>query len=398
MKNKSVLFFSSDDWSSGLKTSKYHMARCLADDGYTVVYVNSIGLRTPTLNVRTASRIVSRLRSVFRGVTKVRDNVHVFTPFVVPFHKYRIINRLNRLLLVTSIRVLQWRMKLRDPELWVFLPNHAKLVGAFGERVALYYCVDEHTLFDGVDSKAMRSLEEELIKKVDLVVATARSLYESKGRQARRVVYLPHGVEVVHFRKALDPAMTIPEDMQSLAHPVVGFFGLIEEWIDLDMIAAAARRHPEWSFVLLGKVAVDIGCFRDAKNMHFLGPRPFAMLPSYCKVFDCGILPFKITDMTVHVNPLKMREYLAAGLPVISTDLPEVRAYSPTVRIARDSTEFCAQLENALQANSDRHAISRSMDDEGWEARYRTLRTQIERIILEKMESTRPTAVKADKE
>lgn len=384
MRNKSVLFLSSDDWSSGLKTSKYHMARCLADDGYTVLYVNSIGLRTPTLTARTLSRIISRLRSVFQGVTKVRDNVYVFTPLVIPFHKYLIINRLNRLLLVVSIRILLWRMKLRDPELWVFLPNHAKLVGAFGERIALYYCVDEHTLFDGVDSKAMSALEGELIKKVDLVVATARSLYESKGRQAKRIVYLPHGVDVAHFRKALDPATAIPDDMRNLPHPVIGFFGLIEEWIDLDIIAAAALKHLEWSFVLLGKVVVDISRFRDIKNLHFLGPQPFAMLPAYCKAFDCGILPFKITDMTIHVNPLKMREYLAAGLPVISTDLPEVRLNSPIVRIARDSTEFCVQIENAVKENANRHEISRCMDSEGWDVRYRTLRGEIEKTILAK--------------
>jgi glycosyltransferase involved in cell wall biosynthesis len=384
MRNKSVLFLSSDDWSSGLKTSKYHMARCLADDGYTVLYVNSIGLRTPTLTARTLTRIISRLRSVFQGVTKVRDNVYVFTPLVIPFHKYLIINRLNRLLLVASIRILLWWMKLRDPELWVFLPNHAKLVGAFGERIALYYCVDEHTLFDGVDSKAMSALEEELIKKVDLVVATARSLYESKGRQAKSIVYLPHGVDVAHFRKALDPATAIPDDMRNLPHPVIGFFGLIEEWIDLDIIAEAALKHPEWSFVLLGKVVVDISRFRDIKNLHFLGPQPFAMLPAYCKAFDCGILPFKITNMTIHVNPLKMREYLAAGLPVISTDLPEVRLNSPKVRIARDSTEFCVQIENAVKENENRYEISQHMDNEGWDVRYKALRGEIERTILAK--------------
>lgn len=360
------------------------MARCLADDGYTVLYVNSIGLRTPTLTARTLSRIISRLRSVFQGVTKVRDNVYVFTPLVIPFHKYFIINRLNRLLLVASIRILLWRMKLRDPELWVFLPNHAKLVGAFGERIALYYCVDEHTLFDGVDSKAMSALEEELIKKVDLVVATARSLYESKGRQAKCIVYLPHGVDVAHFRKALDPATAIPDDMRNMPHPVIGFFGLIEEWIDLDIIAEAALKHPEWSFVLLGKVVVDISRFRDIKNLHFLGPQPFAMLPAYCKTFDCGILPFKITDMTIHVNPLKMREYLAAGLPVISTDLPEVRLNSPIVRIARDSTEFCVQIENAVKENENRYEISQHMDNEGWDVRYRALKGEIERTILAK--------------
>src|SRR3989344_6685138 len=135
------------------------MARCLAADGYTVLYVNSIGLRQPRLRSGIVRKIIARLRGVFHGVRQAQENIYVLTPLVVPFHRYLIVNRLNRFLLVTTVRWLQWRLGLRRPELWVFLPNQADIIGAFRERISLYYCVDEHTLFKGVDIDAMRAIE-----------------------------------------------------------------------------------------------------------------------------------------------------------------------------------------------------------------------------------------------
>lgn len=379
-RRKGVIFFSSDDWESGLKTSKYHMTQLLAGDGYTVLYVNSIGLRQPTLSSGTLRKIWSRLKTIFRGVRHVADNIHVMTPFVVPFHRYQWVNRLNRWLLVHGVRRQQRRLGLERPELWLFLPNHADLVGAFNESASVYYVVDEHTLFDGVDHQAMKVLDERLSKTVTLVVATANSLYNNRKPMARNILYLPHGVDVPHFRQALDPETEVPADIASLPKPIIGFFGLIEEWIDLDAVAAAARKHPDWSFVMLGKVAVNIEPYAGIANLHFLGPRPYSTLPSYCKGFDCAILPFRITDMTIHVNPLKLREYLAAGLPSVSTDLPEVRGFSGLVGIAEGSDDFVQKLEDAINTPVDRRAVSSRMDNETWDARYRILRTELDKL------------------
>jgi glycosyltransferase involved in cell wall biosynthesis len=377
---KGVIFFSSDDWDSGLKTSKYHMTQLLASDGYTVLYVNSIGLRQPTLSRGIFGKIWSRLRTVLRGVRRASDNIYVMTPFVVPFHRYQWVNRLNRWLLVWTIRRQQQRLGLSRPELWLFLPNHADLVGAFDESLSVYYVVDEHTLFDGVDSTAMKALDERLTRNVTLVVATANSLYDQRKQLARNILYLPHGVDVLHFRQALDDSTVVPADIESLPRPIIGFFGLIEEWIDLEAVAAAARSYPTWSFAMLGKIAVDIRAYADVNNMHFLGPRPYSTLPAYCKGFDCAILPFRITDMTLHVNPLKLREYLAAGLPAVSTDLPEVRGYGDLVRIAVDTNDFITQIKTAIDARLDRREVSSRMDNETWDARYGQLRSTLNKL------------------
>lgn len=388
MAHNGVLFFSSDDWNSGLKTSKFHMASCLARDGYRVLYVNSIGLRAPQLSARSARKVLSRLRSVLGGVRRVEENIYVLTPLIVPFHRWKAVNAVNRWLLVWYVRLVQRWLGIRAPELWLFLPNHAGLPGAFGERVSLYYCVDEHTLFDGVDVAAMQALERRLVGSVDLLVATAESLLRSKQVLAKHSLYLPHGVDVEHFRRALDPATPLPPDIQALPRPLVGFFGLIEAWIDIDLVAHAARANPQISFVLIGKVVVETSHLAGIENLHFLGPRPFATLPAYCKAFACGLIPFKLTEMTLNVNPLKMREYLAAGLPVVSTDLPEVRHYGDVVRIARDPDEFAEAVAAAVADPTPREAISRLMDAEGWWARYTTLRGTIEEIVAAGVDDT----------
>jgi glycosyltransferase involved in cell wall biosynthesis len=191
---------------------------------------------------------------------------------------------------------------------------------------------------------------------------------------------LPHGVDVLHFRQALDDSTVVPADIESLPRPIIGFFGLIEEWIDLEAVAAAARSYPTWSFAMLGKIAVDIRAYADVNNMHFLGPRPYSTLPAYCKGFDCAILPFRITDMTLHVNPLKLREYLAAGLPTVSTDLPEVRGYGDLVRIAVDTNDFIAQIKTAIDTRLDRREVSSRMDNETWDARYGQLRSTLNKL------------------
>jgi glycosyltransferase involved in cell wall biosynthesis len=378
---KGVLFFSSDDWESGLKTSKYHMATMLANDGFTVLYINSIGLRRQNLGRGLMAKIWSRLRVISRGVREVEPNIHVLTPLVIPFHGRSWARALNRWLLVQTIRRWQKKLGMEAPELWLFLPNHADMPGKFNESVSVYYVVDEHALFEGVDSRAMQAFDDQLVRNSDLVVVTARSLYDARLVRSRRILYLPHGVDVAHFRGALDAGTPVPGDIAALPGPVIGFFGLIEEWIDLALVASIARLRPEWSFVMIGKVAVDIDAYAGIKNLHFLGPKLFSELPGYCKGFACGMLPFRITDMTQHVNPLKLREYLAAGLPVISTDLPEVRPYVPFAVIVRDADSAAKELDELMASRADRSSVSRLMEHEGWESRYRTLRSEIQACL-----------------
>src|SRR5262249_39293502 len=146
--------------------------------------------------------------------------------------------------------------------------------------------------------------------------------------------FVSHGVDVAHFSRALDPALAPPADAAGLGRPVIGFFGLLAEWIDLGLLAGIARARPQWTLLLIGKANVDTSALRALPNVRLLGQKPYATLPAYCRAFDVGVIPFRVDELTVRANPLKLREYLAAGLPVVSTDLPEVRKYAGLVRLA----------------------------------------------------------------
>ena len=196
-----------------------------------------------------------------------------------------------------------------------------------------------------------------------------------------------------HFARARDDAVQIPQamrdmhgmhGMRGMRAPVFGFFGMIADWIDLDLIAELARRRPEWSFVLLGQPSTSIDVCADLSNVHLLGRVPFDALPGYCKAFDVGLIPFRINRLTQHVNPIKLREYLAAGLPVVSTDLPEVRRYRPHVHIGRSLDEFEKACEQALQERTAHYCELRqaAVRNETWRDKVEQLSSLVDDVLL----------------
>ena len=233
-------------------------------------------------------------------------------------------------------------------QVWSFTPDVSYLLGRFGEEKVLYYCVDNHASFTGYDRRQVLSDEEELCRRADLVVTSSAALQEAKCRFNPHTVLVPHGVDYEHFSKAVSNHLPTPADIADIPHPRLGFFGLIRDWVDLDLLADVARRRPDWHLVLIGDSTIELAPYQGLANMHFLGRKPYADLPAYCKEFDAGLVPFKINELTKAVNPIKLREYLAAGLPVVSTPLPEVKACGPWVRIAADAEEFVGAVEAEL--------------------------------------------------
>ncbi len=212
----------------------------------------------------------------------------------------------------------------------------------------LYYCVDDFASFSGYDREQVLRDEAELCRQADLVITTSTALQQAKQSLNPNTILVPHGVDYEHFSKALSNNLPIPEDIQDIPRPILGFFGLIRDWVDLDLLASVARERPDWHFVLLGDSMVDLTPYRSLPNMHFLGRKPYEDLPAYCRQFDVGLIPFKVNELTRAVNPIKLREYLAAGLPVVSTPLPEVKLYHHLVRISDTPEAFAAAIESAL--------------------------------------------------
>jgi glycosyltransferase involved in cell wall biosynthesis len=222
-------------------------------------------------------------------------------------------------------------------------------------------------------------MEQSLLRKADLVIVSAELLQQSKAPYNPRTVLVRHGVDHRHFRTALDPETRVPESIASLPRPVIGFFGLIADWVDVDLMARVAQRYPDGSLVVLGKATTDVSALERLPNVHLLGRVPYADLPAYCKGFDVALNPFRISELTLNANPLKVREYLAAGLPVVSTAIPEVEVLG-LCRTASDGDAFLVEVEAALADPGPDRARSEAVRAESWEARLEEIQAHLAAI------------------
>ena len=378
IRDESIICFA-HDWR-GDPTSKTHIMRILSENN-RILWVNSIGMRRPSVSGRDARRIVKKLRSVVtESFVEITPNLHVVSPLAVPLPGVPGMDRLNSVIVAASIRHFARRAGLKNPILWTFLPNTVGLLVRLGESRVIYHCVDEYSAFAGVPREALRRMEYELVRRADLVLTSSESLCRERRRLNPCTYFVSHGVDVAHFSRTLDPGMTAPPDAADLKRPVVGFFGLIAEWIDLELIREIARRRPDWNVLLIGKATVDTSILRGLPNVRLIGQKPYDSLPAYCRAFDVGIIPFRVDDLTTKANPLKLREYLAAGLPVVSSDLPEVRKYADVVRIAAGADGFIDAIEASLGERGEVAARTRieAMKNESWEARVEEISELIE--------------------
>lgn len=366
MKNQSIICFA-NDWESD-PTSKHQVMRILSRSN-KILWVNSIGMRRPSLSNSDMSRIWAKLKLWFHGLSKVNENLYHFTPIVLPFPSSRPARFINRYILKATLLYYLKKLKMTDVQLWTFLPNVVDMVGALGEKIVVYYCVDEWSKFSFVDGKSIREMEIKLLGKADIVITSAERLFRDKLKFNANTHLVSHGVDYEYFSRALSNNITLAEDIRSIKKPIIGFFGLIHEWIDLDLIEKIAVAHPEWSIVLIGKTSVNVDRLKTYENIHFLGQKPYHSLITYCKAFDVGLIPFRLNELTMNVNPIKLREYLAAGIPVVSTPLPEVERYEQFVEIGHFPEEFISKIENLIKEDSHEKRVERSgkMSDETWE-------------------------------
>jgi glycosyltransferase involved in cell wall biosynthesis len=269
-----------------------------------------------------------------------------------------------------------------------FVPASAWVAGRLDERMIVYHAADEYSAFAGADPGAVTRLEGELLRRADLYIACSSPLLD-KGARARRAVLVRHGVEHGHFARALDASTPIPDALASAKRPVVGFIGLIAEWVDLGLLARVADRL-DGTLVVVGGVrgadAAALASLASRRNVILPGRRPYDELPGWCRGFDVAVLPFSVSDLTINANPLKLREYLAAGLPVVSTDIPEARALAERapggVTVATSDEEFVnATLAHAHAADAGpRRERSGTVADEDWDAKVAAIRSALRSI------------------
>jgi len=359
------------DWHEP-KTSNNHILEELAKR-HRVLWVNSITTRTPNLSSRNdLAKIARKLCNWARGTTIVHENLRVLTPVLLPFPWSPWAARLNRILVSAQVRRAARRWGLRQPQLWIFPPNAVDYIGQLGESRLVYYCVDEWSQFRHLQAEPLRQKERDLLKKADIVFVVSKELLAAKRPLNPHTFLIPHGVNHSLFAQALQPDFPMAEPLRALLRPVIGFYGTLQDWVDQELLAGIAQRRPSWSLALVGKIMTDVGTLSRHSNIHLINSQPYELLPRFCKGFDVALIPYRLSDPRMQsVNPLKLREYLAAGLPVVSVDIPETRPMAKHICFAATPDEFVQQIEANLTSDSHklRQERSNSMQSESWAAR-----------------------------
>jgi glycosyltransferase involved in cell wall biosynthesis len=270
-----------------------------------------------------------------------------------------------------------------EPILWYYSPMMVEWsLDHFEASGVVYDCMDELSQFKFAPEGLIEN-ERRLMDHADIVFTGGQELWEKKSRQHNNAHFFGCGVEYEHFAKAQDESGIIPDDVKDLKKPIIGWFGVIDERVDYDLIRKAAELRPDYSFVLVGPVVkVDPASLPQAPNIHWLGGRDYKQLPDYCRAFDVCMMCFAINEATEFINPTKALEYLATGKPVISTPVKDVvRQYSDLVEIAKTPEEFVEKLDRLIQ-HPDADRIQRGIEkarESSWEGTV----SQMRALILE---------------
>lgn len=239
---------------------------------------------------------------------------------------------------------------------WFYSPSFYPLLPVLGFETVVYDCMDELSLFKGAP-QSLIDQEQLLLQHADVVFTGGKSLYESKQKRHDHVFCFPSSVDERHFAQA-KKGSKIPLDIAQIPAPIVGYFGVIDERIDLELLRESASKLPKVSFVLIGPIAkIDDADLPRLPNIHYLGMKSYNELPDYLRAFDIAMMPFALNDATKFISPTKTLEYMAAGKPIISTRIKDVeRDYSHCVKMVDNPDNFCAAIE-LLALESDHNHI-----------------------------------------
>jgi len=295
MRNQSIVILSSDDW--GWKTSKYQLSIRFARDN-RVLFVSSIGFRAPTVSRADFSRIWFKLNRFLEGPREVERNIWVLTPIVIPFGRNRLVAALNRRILAWQIDAASRRLRIERPHLFVFSPNWYPFVANLDRTALVYYCVDEHSGFSGVDAQKFLLWDEALTVNSDHVICSAKSLFNKKKLLNERTHYLPHGVNWAHFAEYAGGGQG-EAVLDKLTGPRLLFFGhLSYDWVDTSLLHYLAEKEPEWNIILVGRNSLNADEFSKRANVILIGEREYDDLPAICRYADIGIIPFVDSTLT----------------------------------------------------------------------------------------------------
>ena len=338
----------------------------------------------PPLRLRRLRRQSPFSRSFYDGFRKARTRavapgMHVFqSPSYLPVSDSRWLSTATRARWLDAVRAAAQAVGIESPILWLSLPEQHYTIGRFGEVLSIYHVVDEYSGYtsDNEERRArMQRYEQILLDQVDLTIVVSPELHESKSAADREIHLVENAVDIGLYRQAAH-TVDVPDDIARIPAPRLGYSGLIGKRLDLDLLRRIAESRRHWSIVLLGRLDERdcedaLRALRAQENVHLLGEKSPAEVASYVAAFDVGLLPYTLNTETIHISPLKLYEYLAAGLPIVGTAIPAAKRKAEFVRVAADAGQFIDHCEQAVGDVDESLAARRINEAErnSWEHR-----------------------------
>jgi len=380
IRNQSIICFAGEDWWYHHQHSKNHIMRRLARAGNRVIFVNSISMGLPSIGSRDFfSKIKRKLRSYAKPVRVTEEGIIVVSPPVLPFYSNALARAINRWMLAAQIKMLMVAYDMRRPILWIAIPTARTVVGRLGERALIYQVSDKYDanqMDHATASGVIGEMHDDLLARADLVYYSGRKLFEEESAThpeiAEKARLLEQGVDYDHFSAATSQNLAQPDDIAVVPHPRLGYFGAIEPWlIDQELIRYVSDKRPEWHWVFVGLRASPLE-IEALSNVHYLGSKPYSSMPCYAASFDVCVLPWVTDNAFVNYgSPIKVREYLATGKPVVITPIYEYERLDGILRVFRSYDDFIAKVEDALNNDTTDKVTDRqqAVKQSTWDAR-----------------------------
>jgi len=315
-------------------------------------------------------------------IEKIDSNLYVLSPPSDAFVYELVQSEAGCKLLAQVINDSLDRLNMREPILWLDSPYWEPVIKYLSPAKVIYNCMDKFEEFDGLSEKAglIKRFERDILSIADIVMVTSQVLLDKVKYYNENVHLVPNAAEIDHFKQAYEEELEVPIELEEIDGPIVGFFGAIAEWFDVELVANLAMQEPDISIVLIGNVTIELEELEGYENVYLLGEKPYQQLPNYLQGFDVCIIPFIKNDLTLSTDPVKLYEYLAANKPVVSIDLPEVRKFAGVIEIADNKEDFCEKVSKLCKEDKDkinREEIQKLLSKNDWTDRVKQIKDLI---------------------
>lgn len=350
---------------------------------YKVLFVNSLGMRIPSLigDKHAFKKMARKLRSIARFLRKVNNGMYVLSPLSLPMLGSSLGGRLNTYSVLSQVKLTMTLLRIKEPIFYIGCLPAFEIVKRLRTKYLVYERTDLFEEMPGTNKHYIASLDKEISESADLVLYVNKALWEEGVSRNKNSLLVGHGVDFNLFVNATE-SKYVPEDMVKIPKPIIGFFGDIsDKTSNFALLEFIAEKLPDMSLVLVGPISADVSRLKRFQNVYFLGRKPYDQVPFYGKEFNVAIMPWNKNRWIKFCNPIKVKEYLALGKPIVSTYYPEVESYSDIIHVARDYDEFTSCIRKAVSEDNRKKLEERRkrVQNETWDSKVDQIKTFIEK-------------------